>query len=321
MKRKNKPDIADLNPVHYFSGFHNPFPAIVMMIRLLFAASLCLIAPFGSSLARSTEHIALPYQGVSFEIPEGFFGQASGNAYVLGSEDGTVLVLITGHAKTNTGQLDAELRKGYADDDGTELRLEGNLEPYGDSGTGGTFSGYLVGTPAHAYILGLINPEGRGITISCLVRGQESGNMHKTLATSLAASFRFFPPAADPESDEWTSALGGCRLFSSEGYQSSSSGGYSTQTQIELCRDGHFRLNSSTLVSADVGAVSGSSSSEEKSEGDWQIGRNFEDLRVLRLISTDGLEEEYVIEGPVESLALNGRSFMKTCDAAAISCK
>ena len=137
-----------------------------MKLRLLFAATMCLITQIGFSLAQSTENVLLPYQGVSFDIPEGYFGQASGNAYVLGSEDGTVLVLITGHAKTNTGQLGAELRNGYNDDDGTDLRLEGNLEPYGDSGIGGTFSGYLVGTPVHAYILGLINPEGRGITIS-----------------------------------------------------------------------------------------------------------------------------------------------------------
>lgn len=115
--------------------------------------------------------------------------------------------------------------------------------------------------------------------------------------------------------------MGGCRLFSAEGYQSNSSGGYSTKTQIALCRDGQFRLNSSTLVSADVGAVSGSSSSEEQSEGDWQIGRNFEDLRVLRLISTDDMEEEYVLEGPADALVLNGRSFLKTCDPAAVSCK
>ena len=292
-----------------------------MKIHLLFSALLYLIAPVSFSLAQSREHVALPYQGLSFEIPEGFFGQASGNAYVMGSEDGTVLVLITGHSKTNTGQLDAELRKGYADDDGTDLHLEGSLEPYGDSGIGGIFSGSLVGTPVQAYLLGLINPEGRGVTISCLIRSQESVDMHKTLATRIAASFRFVPPAADPESIEWITALGGCRLFSAEGYQSGTSGGYSTQTQIELCRDGHFRLSSSTLVSADVGAVSGSSSSDEQSEGDWQIGRNFEDLRVLRLLSTDGQEEEYVLEGPANALTLNGRSFHKTCDPAAASCK
>lgn len=271
--------------------------------------------------AQDTGTTELPHLGLSFDVPDGWMGQASGNAYVMGSIDGSGFVLMTGHSHQHLDQLSGEMAEGTSDGRDTELRMEGELQPIGQNGLGAYFNGQLAGIPARAYIVGLINPYGRGISIVSVQRQEPGGPDCSLTARAIASTVQFAPARPGSEAVEWLRKLGVCRLSSFESYSSGSSGGYNSETVIHLCDESAFSFQSSVLVGADAGLVSGSSGGTESGEGRWEIAINFEGRPVLRLFFSDKTEREYVLGSEGDRLTLDGRPYIRSTGAQGPECR
>jgi hypothetical protein len=285
---------------------------------LLFILVFTTVFPLSAQDTGPTE---LPHLGLSFDVPEGWMGQASGNAYIMGTPDGSGFVLITGHPHQHLDQLSGDMAKGTSDGRDTELRIEGQLEPIGQNGLGANYTGQLAGIPAKAYIVGLINPHGRGISIVSMQRQDPGGPDCSQTARAIAGTVRFTPARPGAEADEWREKLGVCRLSSFESYLSGSSGGYNAETVIHLCSESAFSYQSTVLVGADAGMVSGSSGGTETGEGHWEIAMNFEGRPVLRLFFSDTSEREYVLASEGDRLMLDGRPFIRSTGAHGPECR
>ena len=129
----------------------------IILLSILCSASVLLSA-------QQTGVVQYKELGVQFSIPNGWVGQESEAGFVMGHQSIPGLVLITSHNYTME-QLIQEAHKGIADQQGTRLQLTGQLKNWSTRAVGGEFQGTLEWQPAKAYIIGMANDLGMGISI------------------------------------------------------------------------------------------------------------------------------------------------------------
>lgn len=291
-----------------------------MMWCLSFAS---LWASWTPSFSQATGNVEYPYLGIRFTIPEGWVGQENEAGYLVGSHTEPGFALLTTNQASTIEQLRQQAQQGFFDQNGTMLTLTGEPETVGQHILGGAFEGNLEGQPVKAYLAGVLNPHGDGVTILAVATPQEFSPIHKKLALSLANSLEFSQAETPPVVEEWRQALQNAKLTYRDSYFSSGSGvdvggtiyssggGYSSKEEIHLCAQGYFKYNSSSQVSIDQGAF-GSARDSGQGAGTWSVVGNAQGGATLRLNFHSGEIYEYTLDYQDNKTLLNGKRYFRT---------
>ena len=273
------------------------------MQRILMALALALSCIAGH--AEQTSRIDYPYLGIQFSVPSGWQGGESEEAYLMGSNTEPGLLAIFVNDAQTPADLKAETDNGIIDDD-LQLARSSDFVQVGAQGLGAQFSGYADGQAARAFIIGLINPFGQGLTIAAITSKEQYSGRYQELALALANSVAFAAPKESEKTKEWRDWLKGRRLtymyssYSTDGsyYDASGQtyGAYSSMSRtvkIDLCSDGSFAYYSSSQSSFDnVGGFGGYASGDD-TRGRWQAATLADGETTLVLDFASGESTEY----------------------------
>ncbi|MEQ9438621.1 MAG: hypothetical protein RIG62_06215 [Cyclobacteriaceae bacterium] len=285
-----------------------------------FTTFLFLLFTIDISVAQVSGPVSLPQLGVEFTIPEGWVGQETEAGYVLGSYTQPGFVLLTTHSYTTLGQLEVEAKKGIVEQNGTQLQLLGSLEKLNANGIAGSYHGTLEGQPAQAYVIGLLNPHGSGVTIITATTQDQYSEQYPKLARTLAESFVFSPAKVLPIVNEWKQLLQNTRLTYMDSYYSSgpssdgysTGGGYSSEIVISLCDKGHFFYSSNGQMSVDTGGAFANSHNNDGGQGNWKVTGYGTQGAMLQLNFVNGEVYEYKLAYEDQKTYLNGQRYFRT---------
>ncbi len=283
------------------------------MIRLFYLSSLFIMLAAASLKAQLTGTVDFEYAGVSFTIPSGWQGQETEGGVLLGSNTEAGFILLMQHQASSIDQLKQEADQGLYDED-VALTRSGEYETIGPAGIGAEFSGTIQYERAKAYVIGLINPHGAGLTILSATSAQQYGPRYRELALSVAKSVRFYQPKQSEAANDWKSLLADTRLTYMNTYNSSSYdsyGGYSDKEEIDLCSQGYFKFNSSSTMSFDVPGGFGYSGDKGQGAGTWEVTSDAAGNPVLKLTFHNGQVKEYTLEMRDGKTFLNGYRYFR----------
>ena len=279
-------------------------------------------------LAQQTGEVSFPEYGLSFTVPDGWAGQVMGEAFLIGHQTQPGFLMLTANEARSLEQMRREAAQGMNDPaNGLFLQPEGTLEPIGDHGLGGAFSGSMGGQPVKSYLVGLINPHGQGVLIMSAVSASQWSAQYRELALQLAGSVRFSKVEKAPVAGQggsvadWKYRLGDTRLTYMESYNSidysnpgyTTGGGYSNKEVIDLCSQGYFHYSSSSFMSVDGGpAASGNSRGRQRGAGTWEVRAEANGNKTLVLSFHNGEVYEYTLSYPEKKMHLNGTRYYHT---------
>lgn len=275
------------------------------------------------SCSQATGTVEYKYLGLRFTIPDGWIGQENEIGYLVGSYTEPGFALLTTNPSKSLDQLRQQAQQGIYDQNGTVLNPAGQLETIGQNALGGEFHGTLEGQQVKAFLAGIINTHGDGVTIMVAAAPHEFSSTHRTLALDLIQSMQFFEAETAPIVEEWRQRLQNAKLTSMDSYYSSGSGvdvggtvyssggGYNNKVEIHLCGQGFFKYKSSSSVSVDQGAF-GSSQNAGQGSGSWSVIGNSEGGAVLRLSFHNGETFEYTLTYTNNQTLLNGKRYYRT---------
>lgn len=293
----------------------NSLFSLMLLVFLMIATSTAAQEP-----GKTVEY---KYLGIRFVVPDGWTGQETQAGYLVGSHTEPGFALLSTHQYETLDQIRNQAKQGLYDQNGTMLTLSGDLEEIGKHALGGEFQGTLEGQPVKAFIIGLINPHGNGVTVLTAASTQLFSAVHKDLAVRLALSLQFYKAETPPVVEEWKQALQNAKLTYMESYNSggggvdiggtiySSGGGYSAREEIHLCEQGYFKYNSSSQMSVDHGAF-GSAHGGAQGNGIWEVVGNAQGGATLKLNFHNGETYEYTLEYQDNKTLLNGRRYYRT---------
>ena len=263
--------------------------------------------------------------GIRFAPPSGWMRHPAQEGYLFASPTQEAFMAVLPHEARTLDALRAEAQQGLADGMGTALQLQGALEPFGDNGLTATFTGLIEGSPGRAQVVGLIAPQGRGVTLLVAAAPQHFSEAHKTIAEETARSVVFTAPpaqsasnqAAGTEEQEWQEFLQGCRLSYFNRYNSGyGGGGYIDETVIDLC-PGYFTFNDHTeTVFNTTDPVSGNDPyihRDQRGSGQWSVVRQG-GQSVLHLRFHDGTVRSHVLGWEDGKTFLDDRRWLRTCN-------
>ena len=193
--------------------------------------------------------------GCSFTIPAGWNGQKQGGAIYLTSTNYKGFILIQRHAYKSLQQMANEASQGIVDEStNTRLMPVSQFQPFGKNGMVAEFSGTAQGQKSRTFAIGLISPQGGGVTIMAATEEASYSSDYSDFVLAIAGSLSFVPGGASGGSQipSPQSSGGGdmdlMKYFAGEWYAYSSgstiSGGAGTERTMTLCPDGLFRDSS-----------------------------------------------------------------------------
>lgn len=298
----------------------NIFSSLILLLSICFLAK-----------AQQTGTVDFPEYGVKFTIPDQWMGRATNEAFLMASNTQPGFMMVVSHEAGSMQEMRATALQGIVDPASSiYLQLSGELKNYGDTGLKGLFSGNMGGQPAHAYVIGLLNELGAGITIMSCVSQELWNEEYVKLAHSLAKSTEFYAPekpvsprvtANGGNVEEWKNRLGNTRLTYLESYNSidysnpgyTSGGGYSNKEVIDLCSKGYFDYSSSNFMSVSGGSgVNGNSYGQGAGAGRWEIRTASHGNKILVLSFYSGEVFEYTLSYPERKMHLNGKRYYHT---------
>lgn len=264
--------------------------------------------------------VELPRLGVRFEVPPGWSARERDGGYLLASGTIPGRILALAHELSSLDELRAAISAGYTDRE-LELRLDGEMQPFGDRGLTGAVVGSAEGQPVRGRVIGILSGRGGGVTLVAAAAGSAFGDAQATAVASLAESFEFFAPREPTPLELWREKLTDARLTYMYSYYSSSpDGAYvgaSEETIIDLCAPGFFHYGAESSLSADGGFggrydISGLDASGRRGSGGWELAARGSGV-ALRLAFHDGTLQEYTLDTDEEGRTLlNGRRYFRT---------
>ena len=259
--------------------------------------------------AAQTGVVSYPYLGIQFSIPEGWQGDEDGELFLMGSNTVAGVLVVMQNESRSASDLKHEADKGIVDvEQGVNLLREGGFDRVGTDGLGAMFSGVYEYQPAKAYIIGLINPFGKSITIAALTSSDSYSDEHRQLALTIANSVGFAIPKESALTQEWRQSLKGLLLAyryssydSGAGYTDASGqiyGSYSSASEtvnIDLCSNNQFFYSSSSTSSFDSSGGFGSAAASGANEGRWKVSTLGDGQSQLELKFANGDTSAYVL--------------------------
>ena len=277
--------------------------------------TLLLLVCVTTIMAQVSGKIDNKYAGISFTIPEGWFGQVSENVLVLGSNTEAGLMLVMEHDYTSEQQLKQEADKGI-NEEGFYLSRTSAYEKIGTNGVGAEFAGSVQGSSAKAYLVSLINSYGTGLTIMAMTTTEMYSSRYKELALGFAKSIIFSKPVIPPIVNEWQEGLKNTKLTYRSSYNSGgygdSYGGMSEREEIHLCAAGYFKYSSSSSLTIDTGGASGYSAGKDGGAGKWEVTGDGSGGAALKLRFDNGNIRTYTLSFEDGKTFLNGKRYFRT---------
>lgn len=253
--------------------------------------------------------------GISFTIPEDWFGQEQAESILIQSRTIPGIGVISTHSYTKS-ELEAEAKKGLTEGYGTNMQLKGELEHFSETAIGGLFEGKLEGNNAKSYVIGIENPneDGLGITIMIATYPNMFTDQHIQTAKQIYTSFTFKKVEKSDEIREWIEFFGDVKLTYMDSYSSSSGGGYSSEETMDLCSEGYFIFGSSNTMTLGGSNYSGYSDSQKAGSGTWDIVPGNNGGSVLVLTYYNGSQDSYELEFRDNKTYLNGYRYFRTTE-------
>ncbi len=296
------------------------------MTRLTLTLFIALAFSFGSPIAQQTGQIDYPQLGLSFTIPDGWVGQEAEGLYLMGHNSIPGFIFVIPHEQSlTTAQMQAEAAAGLFLGAGSQLAPTGSVDVIGRGRVGGEFQGSIEYSPAQAYIIGLENVHGNGLTVIALTSPQAFETArYRGFAEAVANSVQFSAiettTTAEPSGaargtlEDWRYQLGGTKLTFMESYYSGSDmgGGYNMESEIHLCQAGYFLYYDQSVMSAGNASSNVYSGGNSRGHGNWEV---IEQAGTFYLILNfqDGNRHEYELAwGEDSKLFLNGTRFYRT---------
>jgi len=133
---------------------------------------LCaMVCVFLFSLANAnpqTGKVSYPSLGIEFDIPEGWRGQETEQGFLMGSNTERGLIAITTHTYKHLDAVKKEASMGIFEGANVQLQMAGRFNQLSKQAVAAEFDGLVQGQSARAYVAGVINPLGTGVTIMAL---------------------------------------------------------------------------------------------------------------------------------------------------------
>ncbi len=282
-------------------------------IVLLFFLATTITSP---TFSQKTGTVDYPYLGIKFTIPSNWKGQETEEAFLIASDTKPGLIVLIPHEAKSIAELEQAAKEGIAEE-GTLLNLSSSLEKFGAEGVGGEFSGYMDGTQAKAYIIGVVNPFGYGVSVVAVTDVANYSAEYRKWAEQVASSLQFRRPKEPEKTKEWKDWIRGAKLVymksdyssgaSYNGYSTYSS--YSSRREILLCPNNQFSYYSSSQSSFDTGGGFGSTSGNNDGRGTWKVSWDANGNSTLELSFSNGDKSSYELEYKDSKTLLNGSRY------------
>ncbi len=276
-----------------------------MPIKRLFLLVLLFLFQLGSN---AQEQISLEDFGLSFTLPSGWTGDIQGDYIVLGHTMIPGMMILSDNPNRTIETVVSTAQQGIQED-GFNLTADGAFKTVSSKRAEGFYKGtYDYSTKVKAYAIGLIDGQGKGMSILILTETNAFSNDHINAANQLATSVKFFAPKASKITQQWQKRLVGQRLT----YQKTGDGpdGGSVKRVITLCANGTFTFYFNAHASFDVAEGFGYANSNEDSRGNYTIYSVHNDS-YLTLNFDNGKEIEYTLTlDPEEYPVLNNTKFI-----------
>lgn len=272
------------------------------------------------------------YLGLRFMIPKGWVGREVSAGYLINSHTEPGFAFIKTFSAKTLEEIQGLARQGIQDESGTNLVLTSALEQLNDQSAGGEFEGLFEGTPAKAYIIGLINAQGPGVLIFSGAAARDYGPAHKQVALRLAESMQFFPEETPPLVLQWQQKLQNARLTYMDSYYRNdggvdlggmtygTGGGFSTKIEIHLCEQGFFKYKRNGHTTVDAGGAFGHTAGDNQRSGTWEVAPNAQGEAVLNLHFNNGDDKTYLLEYQDHHAWLNGVRYFLTFGTEGADC-
>ena len=283
-------------------------------------AYLCILAVFTlftfPAVAQQALQGEVNYEnlGIRFNIPQGWQGQEVEQGVLLVSQTHAGLILIT----TNTAKSLEEIRQQGTTmvdfGEGSQFSPKGALQPVGSNGLAGPFEGSFEYQPARAFIGGLFNAQGMGLSVIAVTSPEAYGAIHESSVLSLMKSVVFSKAKESNALQEWRDYISNARLTYMDSYYSGGdiSGGYSTEIAIDICARGFFRYSGKDEMTVGGAGSSGWSQSGSEGNGTWQVMQAADGSAVLVLKFYSGEEYNYTLSYEDSKTYLNGQRYFVT---------
>lgn len=275
----------------------------------------------GSNIfGQTTGKVDYKHLGVSFTIPNGWVGQEAEMGYLIASNTIPGIILLLPHDQPyNIDQIKAQAQAGLDEGNGTNMQMSGTLENLKSNAVGAEFTGTLEWQPAKAYIIGMSNPHGYGISIMAMTTSDKFNDNYAGYAKAVMNSVQFRKPESKEDIGEWKEWMKNVKLTYMESYSSSSvgvdgmtGGGYSLSKEIDLCGAGYFIYYGSSSISTGSDNSSAFGNSQSNGNGSWDIRVGPDGNPQLVLNFNDGQVSAYTLTYKDEKLYLNGTRYFRT---------
>jgi len=294
----------------------------ILVKGILVVLFTLIIAP--KAVSQNSGLINYKQYGLSFKIPSGWIGQESDGLYIMTHTSIPGMIFIIPHSYSmTTNEMMSESTGGLIFDDGTKF-MPNNLSQINKNAIGGEFEGIYDYTPAKAFLIGMANPKGNGITILSITSSEVySSQIYKGLALDVQSSVVFTEVQSSKVStnsgnskalNDWNYQLGNTKLTYTQSYYSGgeNGGGYNMREEIHLCKAGYFLFFDQSMVAVGGSGSSGYSGGNSQGHGTWKIFERAGTF-VLALSFTEGKVNEYNLAwGEDYNLFLNGYRYYRT---------
>lgn len=253
--------------------------------------------------------------GFSLQVPAGWQAHLSEDGVVMVKPGREALILAVPHDLTSVSALAAESDAGLHLD-GRSLAPAGAVQTLAANAIGREFAGHAQGTPARAWAVGVVMPQG-GVTLVAIASQAAYGPEYVQLVDAIRTSLVFRPmdalaPAAPEATDAaaWTARLRGQKLTYLESYASTGGGGYRLRRELWLCTDGRYAFSGRSSPSADVPGVSAHGRGSSAENGRWRVIETGGSA-LLRLEADDGSVRQHRLRRESGRLLLDGQRWFR----------
>lgn len=269
-----------------------------------------------------TGEIDYPALGIQFTVPQGWLGQETEAGFVMGSHTEAGLLLVSTHEEKSLDALKQQASQVIRDGS-VQLQKSGQFVNLNKNAIGVEFSGYADGQAAKAFIAGVLNPHGLGVTVMALTSTAAYTQRHQQLVNEVVNSLQFSKPIKPPIVDEWKQTLKGAKLTYMDSYYSSgpsyggysTGGGYSSKVEIVLCQNGAFADSRNSSLSVDTGGAFGNTADSGQGNGSWTVVGNHRGGASLQLNYRDGSQAVYELDYREKKTYLNNTRYFRTYDS------
>ncbi len=265
---------------------------------------------------KAQEQVSLEDFGLSFTVPAGWTGDIQGEYLVLGHTTIPGMMILMENPATTIQSLIATAQKGIQAD-GFNFTTDGTFKTINSKRAEGYYKGtYEYSTKVKAYAVGLIDGQGKGMSIIILTETGVFSDAHINAANQLAKPVKLLTPKAPAITKQWQERLVGKKLT----YRDTRGGINGTRETriITLCPNGTFTFYFDSNVSFDGPGGFGYANSNEDSRGNYTIYSVHNDS-YLTLNFDNGKEIEYTLTLDSEGYpVLEGTKFIaldaEVCD-------